>query len=124
MLLVEDGPDSRDLVTTVLAASGAEVAAAADVEEALRLLQTRDFDAIVSDIGLPERDGYAFRETVRASPIFAKIPAAALTAYARAEDRQRAFAVGYQMHVPKPVDPAELVAIVANLARIAAAMRS
>jgi CheY-like chemotaxis protein len=73
---------------------------------------------LVSDIGMPLMDGYALIEKVRQLPAEhgGRIPAAALTAYAGVEDRMRALSAGYQMHIPKPVEPAELTTVVANLA--------
>lgn len=123
VLLVEDEPDSRELIETVLESCGVHVTAAADAERALSILKSASFDVILSDIGLPGRDGYELMKAVRAEPAFTKIPTAAVTAYARPDDRLRALGVGYQMHVSKPVEPAELVAVVTNLARIAVAMR-
>ena len=125
LLLVEDSEDSVELISAVLERCGVELAAAVDAEDALKLLATAPrFDVILSDIGLPGQDGYAFMSKVRANPRLATVPAAALTAFARSEDRRRALDVGYQMHVPKPVEPAELIAVVTNLAKIAAAARS
>jgi PAS domain S-box-containing protein len=124
LLIVEDEPDARDLAAAVLAQCGVVVTGAGDVEEALRLLKADAFDVIVSDVGLPGRDGYELMASLRADAAFAKIPAAALTAFAHAEDRRRAIAAGYHMHVAKPVEPADLVAVVADLARIAAATRA
>jgi CheY-like chemotaxis protein len=80
-------------------------------------------DVIVSDIGMPEIDGYAFIRKVRSLPVTrgARTPAVALTAYARKEDAQRAFAAGYEMHLAKPVEPAKLVSTLANLAGLSLA---
>ena len=82
-------------------------------------------DVIVSDIGMPGEDGYAFIRRVRALPPEqgGRTPAAALTAYARAEDRRQAMKAGFEMHIPKPVEPSELLTIVATLARIGRAMK-
>jgi CheY-like chemotaxis protein len=86
--------------------------------EALALLDREAFHVLVSDIGMPGEDGYALIRSVRQRAIDAggRIPAAALTAYARTEDRLRALAAGFQIHVPKPVQPEELVTVVASLA--------
>jgi len=118
ILVVDDDPDARTLLTRVLADRGARVTTAGSAFEALDLVQQSPFDAIVSDIGMPQQDGYEFMRNARASRQAAHTPAVALTAFARAEDRQRALEAGYQVHVTKPVEPAELVAVVANLARI------
>ena len=118
MLLVEDDADSRAMLGAVLEAHGASVTACAGAEDALQAIGRIDADIVVSDIGMPRMDGYAFdralREWERASGRDA-VPAVALTAYARSEDRTRALAHGFQMHVAKPVQPSELVAIVRTL---------
>ncbi|HEV7298037.1 MAG TPA: response regulator, partial [Tepidisphaeraceae bacterium] len=91
---------------------------AATAAEGMEVLQAERPDVVVSDIGLPTRDGYEFMKQVRAlaEDRGGKTPALALTAYARAEDRMRAIRAGFQMHVPKPVEPAELITMVASLA--------
>ena len=126
MLVIENEPDSRDLFTLLLQESGADVTAAASAGEALALLDTRTVEVIVADIGLPDEDGYAFIRQVRAREDGGPhhVPALALTAYARAEDRDRALASGYQMHVAKPVEPDQFIAAVASLARHARTARS
>jgi signal transduction histidine kinase/DNA-binding response OmpR family regulator len=117
VLVVEDEVDTRDLIAAVLARSGAEVQTAATASEALETLEGWFPDVLVSDIGMPGEDGHAFIRKVR--ELDAKqpgwIPALALTAYASVEDRMRALSAGFQMHMAKPLDPAELVAVVANL---------
>jgi CheY-like chemotaxis protein len=119
VLVLENEPDSRDLFTALLEESGAHVMAAASAREALALLDTRSVDVIVADIGLPDEDGYAFIRQVRiregGGPHH--VPALALTAYARPQDRERALTSGYQMHVAKPVAPGQLIAAVATLTR-------
>jgi CheY-like chemotaxis protein/nitrogen-specific signal transduction histidine kinase len=126
VLVIENEPDSRDLFTLLLQESGAHVTAAASAGEALALLDTRTVDVIVADIGLPDEDGYAFMWQIRAREDGGPhhVPALALTAYTRAEDRDRALASGYQMHVAKPVDPDQFIAAVASLARHATARSS
>ncbi len=126
VLVIENEPDSRLLFTLLLEESGAHVTAAASAGEALALLDTRTVDVIVADIGLPDEDGYAFIRQVRAREDGGPhhVPALALTAYARAEDRDRALASGYQMHVAKPVEPDQFIAAVASLARHARTARS
>jgi CheY-like chemotaxis protein len=119
VLVIEDEPDSRELLIVLLEGRGADVRAAASSREALALLQARTPDVIVADIGLPDEDGYAFLRRVRASEDSraANVPAVALTAYARPEDRVRALAAGYQTHLGKPFEPQHLVAAVGSLAR-------
>jgi len=118
VLVVEDEDDIWDLLVTVLEQCGADVVAAASVAEALDRLDERLPDVLVSDLAMPGEDGFSLIRQVRARPIErgGEVPAAALTAYARAEDRVRALAAGFQMHVPKPIDPAALVSLVAALA--------
>ena len=117
VLVVDDEPDTRDLLAAVLTNCGAHVTQASTAAEALELLERGRFDVLISDIGMPVEDGYSFIRKVRALPPErgGRTPAAALTAYAREEDRIRALMAGYQIHVPKPVGPAELAAVVANL---------
>jgi signal transduction histidine kinase/ActR/RegA family two-component response regulator len=118
VLVVDDEEDARALVAIVVEQRGAEVASAGSAAEALALLETFRPDVLVSDIGMPGRDGYDLIRAVRALPPErgGRTPAVALTAYARVEDRVRAIRAGYQLHVPKPVEPEELVVVVASLA--------
>jgi CheY-like chemotaxis protein len=105
------------LISRVLANSRAIVVAAASAAEALEALDRDRPHVLVSDIGMPGVDGYELLRRVRARPDAsgAALPAVALTAFARPEDRLRALHAGYQMHVAKPVEPAELVTVVASL---------
>jgi CheY-like chemotaxis protein/anti-sigma regulatory factor (Ser/Thr protein kinase) len=117
VLVVDDEVDARALLKRVLADSGAEVRMAESVAEALQVLEKFRPHVLVSDIGMPDEDGYDLVRQIRAGGWTARrMPAVALTAYARAEDRKRAMLAGFQTHVAKPVDPAELVAVVASLA--------
>ncbi len=118
VLAVDDEPDARDLVKRVLQSCGARVLLAGGVAEALRCVREDRPDIIVSDIGMPVEDGFELIRQVRQLPADqgGRTPAAALTAFARAEDRTRALRAGYQMHVAKPVEPTELTAVVASLA--------
>ena len=118
VLVVDDEPDARRLLAIVLEQCGAEVTTAGSVPDALVAFGKSRPDVIVSDIGMPEEDGYSFIRQIRALPDNrgGRIPAAALTAYASAEDRKRALLAGFQLHVPKPVEPTELIAVVATLA--------
>jgi PAS domain S-box-containing protein len=116
VLVVEDHADTRDFVKMVLQQSGAEVTAVASVQEALQHLEQCQPHVLVSDIGMPTEDGYKLIRKVRdrESDWGNQIPAIALTAYVRAEDQAKALAAGFQMHVAKPVEPQELVAVVAK----------
>jgi PAS domain S-box-containing protein len=118
VLLVEDEPESLEVMQRLLEGQGAQVDAARDAHQALRLLAEAKPDVLVSDIGLPEMDGYRLIEHIRVLETAegATIPAVAVTAFARAEDRARALRAGYQAHLAKPVQPIELIAIVASLA--------
>ncbi|HEX8142367.1 MAG TPA: ATP-binding protein [Pyrinomonadaceae bacterium] len=117
VLLVDDERDARDLLVTILKQSGAEVTAVSSVTEALEILPLAKPDLLMSDIEMPNEDGYSLIRKVRAleGEKGERIPAIALTAHARSSDRLRALSAGYQMHIPKPVEPAELVVAIANL---------
>jgi signal transduction histidine kinase/ActR/RegA family two-component response regulator len=118
VLVVDDEPDARELVTYVFETSGIEVRTAASAADALRALDTFTPHVIVSDIGMPHEDGYALIRSVRtlASDEKKNIPAIALTAFARNEDRTRALVEGFNLHMAKPVEPTALVNAVAQLA--------
>ena len=105
-------------MAAALMVQGAEVVHFGSAIEALEEMERRTFDVLVSDIGMPEMDGYWLINKVRQLPLECggRIPAAALTAYAGIEDRRRVLLAGYQLHLPKPVEPASLPSIVANLA--------
>jgi signal transduction histidine kinase len=116
VLLVDDEPDALAMVRRFLEESGARVGAAASVDAALELAALERFDVVVSDIAMPDRDGFALIEELRARGL--QLPAAALTAFARPEDRERALGAGFQCHVSKPIEPADLIAAVARLGGI------
>ncbi|HEY8226420.1 MAG TPA: ATP-binding protein, partial [Pyrinomonadaceae bacterium] len=118
VLVVDDETDARQLVATVLMGSGAEVVSVESGGAALDEMTRQRFDVLVADIGMLVMDGYALIEKIRQLPAErgGRIPAAALTAYAGVEDRMRVLSAGYQIHIPKPVEPAELITVVANLA--------
>jgi len=114
---VDDERDARDLIRRVLEEHGAVVSAVASGREALRALATEPPDVLLSDVGMPGMDGYQFMRSVRASDFdYRRVPAIALTAFARGEDRKKALLAGYQSHLAKPFDIAELVIVVAGLA--------
>jgi CheY-like chemotaxis protein len=117
VLVVDDEDDTRELLSIGLKQCGAEVTVAGSVKEALKAIEEARPEILISDIGMPGEDGYELIKKVRALPAGSggKIPAIALTAYARTEDRLRALRTGYQMHVPKPVELAELTAVIASL---------
>lgn len=118
VLVVDDEADTRELIREVLKECGSEVITSRSVPEALAALQEHQPDVLITDLGMPDEDGYALISKIRALPSErgGQIPAAALTAYARAEDRMRVLRSGFQFHLPKPVDSAELVTVVASLA--------
>ncbi len=118
VLVVDDEADARDLISRVLEDCDAEVITAANADEAMVLLEKKRPHVLVSDIGMPNVDGYELLRRVRALPSYAggKIPAIALTAFARSEDRTRALGAGFQVHVSKPVEPSELVVTIASVA--------
>jgi PAS domain S-box-containing protein len=118
VLVVEDDADTRDLVKRLLEGEQASVLVAASATEALDLLETQRPDVLVSDIGLPDIDGYTLIQRIRdrGAAQGGAIPAVALTAYARSEDRTKALRAGYQAHISKPVEPADLIEAVASFA--------
>jgi PAS domain S-box-containing protein len=117
VLVVDDEADGRELVSAILGRCGAEVTVTASARAALEALDRARFDVLVSDIVMPEEDGYDLIRKVRAREPgrSGQIPALAVTAYARIEDRAAALSAGYQQHAAKPIEPAELVAAVATL---------
>jgi CheY-like chemotaxis protein len=118
VLVVEDEADTRDLLAAALGHSGAEVDTAPSAAEGFAALRRHQPDVLVCDIGMPGEDGYMLLSRVRAlaAEEGGLVPAVALTAYARSDDRRRALAAGYQVHLSKPVDPDELIAAVARMA--------
>jgi PAS domain S-box-containing protein len=117
VLIVEDHEDARELVANVLATAGAEVMTAATTEDALNLLSRETPDVLLADLGLPGEDGYALLKYIRDMKAFESkaLPAIALTAYARASDRDRALAAGFLHFIVKPVDPALLVQMIESV---------
>ena len=118
VLIVDDEADTCELLQVIIEGCGAHVKTATSAAAALEAMAEEAFDVLISDIGMPEEDGYSLIAKVRAlsEERGGKVPAAALTAYAGEEDRIRVLRSGFQIHVPKPVSPSELVAVVANLA--------
>ena len=118
VLVVDDDNDARELVQTILVEAGASVRTAASVEDASAMLHARAPDVLVTDLGMPGKDGFELLRRVRAlSAEGRSIPTIALTAYARAEDRAKSEDAGFHHHLTKPYDPAALIGIVARLAR-------
>lgn len=118
VLVVDDEDDARVLLDRLISERGARTVMAAGAEEALRILETDAIDIVISDVGMPDVDGYEFIRRVRKNKNVQNVMAIALTAYARPEDRQRALLAGYQMHLSKPVDPRELIAGIASLLNV------
>ncbi len=122
VLVVEDEPDMRQLVEEVLTACGSHVVAASSVDEAMAQFERGEIpDVLLSDIGMAGESGYDLIRRVRERPASkgGRVPAAALTAYTRAQDRRKALGAGFELHLPKPIEPDELIATVAALARLA-----
>ena len=115
ILAVDDEPDARSLLTALFEQCGADVTTCASASEALALLEEYTPDVIVSDIGMPGEDGYSLIKKIRQTETGKRLPAVALTAFARTEDRFHALQAGYNMHVPKPVEPAELALVISRL---------
>ena len=118
VLLVDDEPEARQIISTVITRTGAEVKTCTSASEALAKIVEWKPDVILSDIAMPDEDGYSFIGRVRSLPREkgGETPAAALTAYARDVDRQEALAAGYQMHIAKPIGAGQLITMVARLA--------
>lgn len=117
ILVVDDDPDARGLIRRILTGCQATVVTADSAAEALTALRRESFDLLLSDIGMPHEDGFELVRKVRLLPVSegGAIPAVALTAYARTEDRERALLSGFQLHMAKPVEPSELLAVCARL---------
>jgi PAS domain S-box-containing protein len=119
ILVVDDEPDGRALLARILRERGAIPVCTGNALMALDSLQQHTYDLLLSDIGMPDVDGYGLIKRVRAlSPPMGRIPAIAVTAYARAEDRQRSLLAGYQMHIAKPLEAPELIAAIASLLKV------
>jgi CheY-like chemotaxis protein len=118
VLVVDDEPDALDLIAEVLRRAGAIVETARSAAEGFGSFMRTPPDVLVSDIGMPDEDGFGFMRRVRELPKTegGAVPSLALTAFAREEDRARAIAAGYTTHIGKPVDPAALASAVAHLA--------
>ncbi|GAC1403001.1 MAG: hypothetical protein NVSMB56_17990 [Pyrinomonadaceae bacterium] len=119
ILVVDDDTDTRDLLSFVLRQEGAQVVTAENGFDALNELRRAPFDVLISDIGMPEMDGFDLIQQVRALPPNSNgfIPAIALTAYARIENRVRVLSSSFNAYMTKPANPNELITTVANLAR-------
>jgi PAS domain S-box-containing protein len=119
VLAIDDEADALALISDVLRAAGARVRTASSAEDALKALDEDVPDVLVTDLGMPHVDGFQFMERLRQhpDPRVRSLPAAALTAYARSEDRTRVLSSGFHIHLAKPIDPAELVATIASLTR-------
>jgi len=119
VLAVDDDRDALSLVSEVLEAAGARVTTASSAGEALSALDADVPDVLIADLGMPQMNGFELIECVKRhpDPRVRELPAAALTAFARSDDRQKALRAGYHVHVAKPIDPAELMATVAAMAR-------
>ncbi|MGC4031740.1 MAG: ATP-binding protein [Tepidisphaeraceae bacterium] len=119
VLVVDDEADSREIIRIILTEHGAKVITAGSVSQAMQLLRDESPDVVCSDIGMPEEDGYSLIRRIRKLPAAegGNTPAVALTAFARSEDRRVALMSGFQMHVVKPAEPAELVTVIASIAQ-------
>jgi CheY-like chemotaxis protein len=117
VLVVDDESDARRLLGKVLGEAGAIVTAKGSVADAMAALAIAAPEVLVSDIAMPDQDGYELIRQVRSRGLTAKdLPAIALTAFAHKDDRRRALLAGFQVHVPKPIDPHDLQAVIATLA--------
>jgi CheY-like chemotaxis protein len=116
VLVVEDHNDSRELAVRIIETAGASALAVSTVTEALEVLTRKRFSVVVADIGLPDQDGYSLVRQMRAHRFerVRTLPVIAMTAYVSAGDRERALAMGFQQHVPKPADPVTLIDAIAR----------
>jgi hypothetical protein len=119
LLLVDDEADSRDVIQAVLQGCNAQISTAPSVDEAFEAFKKLRPDVLISDIGMPVQEGYSLIKKIRDWEVEdgGRVSAIAVTAYARTEDRVRALRAGFQVHVPKPVEPLELIAVVASLTK-------
>ncbi|HZZ43300.1 MAG TPA: CHASE domain-containing protein [Tepidisphaeraceae bacterium] len=119
VLVVDDDPDTREVLRHILAGQRAEVVTAGSVSRAMEILRSQEVEVLVSDLAMPEEDGYDLIRMVRELPgqYGGKVPAVALSALVRPAERERALAAGYQTHLPKPVDAGDLVRVVAELGK-------
>ena len=120
LLVVDDEPDTCRVIKWALGQYRADVVTATSAAEALPLIEASAPDILISDIGMPEVDGYEFLKRIRSLPGGREIPAIALTAFARPEDEAKSLAAGYSVHISKPITPDALSAAVASLAERAA----
>ena len=111
ILIVEDEEDLCELLSLVLSSCGAQVTTARSASGAFDLIKQHRFELVISDIGMPEEDGYSLIKKIRALPVGqgSGVPAIALTAYARNEDRDKALEAGFQMHISKPIEPFDFI---------------
>jgi CheY-like chemotaxis protein len=117
VLVVDDEPDARRLLVKVLREAGANVTAAASAAEAIESLAEANPEILVSDLGMPDQDGFDLIRAIRARGLHAKdLPAVALSAFVHKNDQRQALLAGFQMHIPKPADPHDLTAVIASLA--------
>ncbi len=117
VLLVDDDPETLDMLKFLLAQCGAEVTTATSVREAVRALEHSRINVLVSDLAMPDEDGYDLIRQVRKRA--GNMPAIALSAYAGSDDRERALAAGFQLHLAKPIAPAELVSALGSFRKAA-----
>jgi CheY-like chemotaxis protein len=115
ILIVDDEPDARDFAVFVLQRHGAQVTSAASAQEALSLFEQIKPDILVTDLGMPETDGYSLLKQIRQLNPNQPTPAIALTAYASEEDRQRSIEAGFTVHIAKPVDPEDLLQAIQHI---------
>jgi CheY-like chemotaxis protein/anti-sigma regulatory factor (Ser/Thr protein kinase) len=118
VLAVDDDRDSLEVIRRILTSRNAQVQTSSSADQAMMAFKTCAPDVILSDIGMPDLDGYELIRRIRQQPGGANVPAAALTALARSEDRMRALRAGFQTHISKPVAAAELIAVVRSLASV------
>jgi CheY-like chemotaxis protein len=117
ILLVDDEPDALEMMRFILEAEGATLTNVSLAREVLQQLEAGEFDLLISDVGMPEMDGYELIRKLRESISVEKLPAIALTGFASADDRARILEAGYQAHLPEPVNNKDLLAMILSLTR-------
>ena len=121
LLVVDDEPDARELLKIILEKRKARVETASSAAEAFEKFSTRTFDVLISDIAMPGEDGFSLIQKVRSveTTPYKDIPAIAMTAHARKEDRLQALSVGFDSYIAKPFDPDDLISVISNVTKLA-----
>jgi len=115
VLVIDDVSDVTEMLSVLLTHAGYEVAAASSAPEALALARDRRFDMVISDIGMPDMNGYELAETLRLQPGYENVPMVAVTGFSMFDDRNRSLTAGFNAHVTKPIDPRSFLELIEQL---------